>query len=238
MTIQMLNNNLIHNNQFDLQPPATKLLLHFDGANGSTVITDERGHTVTAVGNAQISTAQSKFGGSSGLVDGTGDYFNIADAADLSIGTSLFTLETWIYGINVSGRRYYIDKRSADYRGWCLMSQISSAEILFCAHYSSGWDVLLSSGQTLSTGVWQHLAVSRISPTAFEMHVDGTRVATATVAAAYSIEQCTTDLRIGWTAGTPNEYANCYFEDIRLVIGQAVYSGATITVPTSALTVI
>ena len=51
------------------------LLLHGDGTNGSTLIKDSspRMNTVTAVGNAQISTAQSKFGGSSIAFDGTGD---------------------------------------------------------------------------------------------------------------------------------------------------------------------
>ena len=41
------------------------LLLHGDGTNGFTTITDSSPtpKTVTAVGNAQISTAQSKFGG-------------------------------------------------------------------------------------------------------------------------------------------------------------------------------
>jgi len=32
--------------------------------------------TITPVGNAQIDTAQSKFGGASGLLDGTGDYIH------------------------------------------------------------------------------------------------------------------------------------------------------------------
>ena len=52
------------------------LLLYGDGANGSTTITDSSPtpKTVTAVGNAQISTAQSKFGGASIAFDGAGDY--------------------------------------------------------------------------------------------------------------------------------------------------------------------
>src|SRR3990167_8893029 len=39
----------------------TKLMLHMDGTDGSTTFTDTIGtHTVTAVGNAQIDTAQYK----------------------------------------------------------------------------------------------------------------------------------------------------------------------------------
>jgi hypothetical protein len=47
------------------------LLLHGDGTNGSTVITDSSGSpkTVTAVGNAQISTAiADPFGNSTGVL--------------------------------------------------------------------------------------------------------------------------------------------------------------------------
>ena len=41
-------------------------LLHFDGANGSTTFTDQvAGHSWGATGGSTISTAQSKFGGSS-----------------------------------------------------------------------------------------------------------------------------------------------------------------------------
>jgi hypothetical protein len=49
----------------DPQFGSVSLLLHGDGTNGSTTITDSSPtpKTVTAVGNAQISTAQSKFGG-------------------------------------------------------------------------------------------------------------------------------------------------------------------------------
>jgi hypothetical protein len=60
----------------------TKILLHMDGANTSTTFTDSNSggsaHTWTAAGNAQISTATYKFGGASGLFDGTGDFHHHA----------------------------------------------------------------------------------------------------------------------------------------------------------------
>ena len=47
---------------------AVSLLLPMDGTNGSTTFTDSGPNAlaVTAVGNAQISTTQSKYGGASG----------------------------------------------------------------------------------------------------------------------------------------------------------------------------
>lgn len=60
----------------------TVALLHMNGADASTTFTDESGKTWTANGNAQIDTAQSVFGGASGLFDGTGDFISSADSND------------------------------------------------------------------------------------------------------------------------------------------------------------
>ena len=59
----------------DVYFPQTKLLLPFDGSNGATITSDlsNSNHSVTFNGNASISTAQSKFGGSSVLLDGASD---------------------------------------------------------------------------------------------------------------------------------------------------------------------
>lgn len=78
----------------------TKILLTFDGADGATAILDTAAnggsnHAWTAVDNAQVDTAQSKFGGSSGLFDGTGDYWSTPDHADFALGSGDFTIDTW-----------------------------------------------------------------------------------------------------------------------------------------------
>jgi hypothetical protein len=86
----------------------TKILLHMDGTNGSTTFTDTNAggsaHTWTANGNAQISTAQSKFGGASGLFDGTGDYITTPDHADYTLGSGDFTIDLW-FNCTAVGRR-------------------------------------------------------------------------------------------------------------------------------------
>ena len=59
----------------DVHFPKVKLLLPFDGSNGATSTTDSSNanNAVSFAGTAQISTAQSKFGGSSLLLDGDSD---------------------------------------------------------------------------------------------------------------------------------------------------------------------
>jgi hypothetical protein len=80
----------------------TKVLLHFDGSDASTTITDSNSggsaHTWTAAGNAQIDTAQYKFGGASGLFDGTGDWVTTPDHADFTLGSSDFTIDLLVSG--------------------------------------------------------------------------------------------------------------------------------------------
>ena len=73
------------------------LLLHFDGADGSTTFTDSSltPKTRTANGDAQIDTADSKFSGASGLFDGTDDYITTPDSADFVLGSEDFTIDLW-----------------------------------------------------------------------------------------------------------------------------------------------
>jgi len=64
----------------------TKLLIHAseaDGTAGTDIIDSETTpKTITAVGNAQVDTAQYKFATGSVLFDGTGDYLTLDDNAD------------------------------------------------------------------------------------------------------------------------------------------------------------
>jgi hypothetical protein len=55
---------------------------------------------VTRSGNAQIDTAQSKFGGASGLFDGTGDYLTVTHATDFDFAGD-FTIDMWMRHNNV-----------------------------------------------------------------------------------------------------------------------------------------
>lgn len=75
------------------------LLLHCDGADGSTTFTDSSAtpKAVTAIGDARISTAQTLFGGSTGYFDGTGDALSVANSSALDFGTGDFTIECWVY---------------------------------------------------------------------------------------------------------------------------------------------
>ncbi|MFH7764599.1 LamG-like jellyroll fold domain-containing protein [Acinetobacter sp. BSP-28] len=72
-------------------------LLHFDGANNSTIFTDQKGTVWNRSGNPVISTAQSKFGGSSGRFTDNNYIYTNNNAGFLFGVTEDFTIEAWLY---------------------------------------------------------------------------------------------------------------------------------------------
>lgn len=76
----------------------TVLLLHGEGTDGSNVFIDHSasGHTVIPSGNTQIDTAEKKFGESSMLFDGDGDYLRLDPHTDWDFGVENFTIDLWV----------------------------------------------------------------------------------------------------------------------------------------------
>src|SRR5687768_4015081 len=72
------------------------LLCDFDGTDAATTAPDESpvGRALTFVGNAQIDTAQFKYGVSSLLLDGSGDYVTAPDSTDWRFAGE-FTIESF-----------------------------------------------------------------------------------------------------------------------------------------------
>lgn len=74
------------------------LLMHFDGSDGSASFIDVKGHTVTPQGGAQITTAQSKFGGASGsFLPTDGAYLTSPNSTDWDLTSVDSTVELWFY---------------------------------------------------------------------------------------------------------------------------------------------
>ena len=130
------------------------LLLHGNGTNGSTTITDSSPSpkTVTAVGNAQISTAQSKFGGSSIAFDGTGDYLSVPNDGTLQMGSVDFTIEFWIYFNSLSGYQTPFDKGVVS--AGALLMQTGNGDGRINV-YASG-SLVFAESTNGSTATWTH----------------------------------------------------------------------------------
>lgn len=189
----------------------TVLMLHCDGSNGSTTFTDSSPtpKTVTANGDAKVSTADSKFGGASLLLDGAGDYLAITDHADFS-WAGQFTIDFWIKTSTSTIDTVYRRAISLD----------TAIELAFVASSSASTNMsfLVSTSEVITgniavaNGNWNHVALSRDGSNNCRLFVNGVQSG-STASNASSFNPAT--LQIGKYSGSANGYINGYMDEIR-----------------------
>jgi hypothetical protein len=202
---------------------AVSLMLSMDGTNGSTTFTDSslNALTVTASGNAQISTTQSKYG-ASGYFDGAGDYLDTSGTGiATAFGTGDFTIEFWYYPLTVSVQQNLVDKIGSASNAIYM----SSAGVL---KYYVGADRI--TGSTLSANTWYHIALVRYSGTT-KLYVNGVQSG-ASYADTNNYALNTGSPRIG-AAFNNTVSVNGYIDDFR--ISQFARYVSNFTPPTAAL---
>jgi len=207
---------------------SVKLLLHMNGTNNSTTFTDNSGtpKTVTAYGDAKISTAQSKFGGASGVFDGSGDYLGVASVGN--IGTSDFVLEWWMRVADVSAYQHIIGTSTYGDFMVALLAPYNGAGAIGVGRDNVAWDFVRNA--SLSNNTWHHVAIARTSNTMY-MYVDGSLVGSSgSNSNTYNIAA----LQIGAQSGGSTGPLNGYLDDLRLTLHGRGFTGSTITVPTAA----
>lgn len=211
------------------------LLLRGDGTNGSTTFADDSPSpkTVTPFGIAQISTAQSKFGGSSMFFDGRDDnvagredYLECTHSTDFAFGTGDFTMEAWVYLLS-SADETAISVGHPDLTtnpGWSL-------QVIGGLIYVGGDAGTLG----VSTGAWHHLAAARQGTTmrAFVDGVQGLSVANSTNGASTGVFIGKRHTSAGSTTGNSYGYLSGYIDEVRVTKGLARYT-ANFTPPTVA----
>ena len=205
---------------------SVSLLLHMSGANGSTTFSDSSSaaRTVTPSGSAAISTAQSRFGGSSGYFNMSADYLDIANNAAFDFGTGDFTIETWFYASAASGENYYpIFHNSLLF--YAANTGSNSGRVMVFDGSTNVVDTGVS-GNVFSLNTWTHLAWVRSSGV-ITIYVDGISKASATVSGSISSGSPN---RIGRFGSASFSGATAYIDDLRITKGVA----RTITVPTAA----
>ncbi len=194
----------------------TKLLLHFDGTDGSKLFIDSssQGHTVTAHGDAKISTFQSKLGGSGALFDGSGDFLSIPDNADWDFGTGDFTIDFWcrISDINLSSG---LLSSSTGYNDWLnVIFNHLNKEIEFNVMGSINrwtWDP--------QADRWYHIALVRNGST-LKAFVDGRELTLSAGGRDSSLVSCSGELRLGLDSGG-SRYMHGDIDELRISNGIA-----------------
>lgn len=202
------------------------LLLPFDGADGSTVFTDysPTPKSASAAGNAQIDTAQSKFGGASGLFDGTGDVVSFADHADFEFAAGDFTIEFWLRPSQVAAAKRVMGKANGSGYGPFMIYQNLTVLQLNMASASGSWDIAASVGiGTVAANTWYHVAVTR-KGRVVRAFLDGALAFQfSTTAALFNNADA---LTIGSDRiAAPDAYAG-WIDDLRITKGAARYTAA------------
>jgi hypothetical protein len=199
----------------------TVLMLHMDGTDESKTFTDDSDseHTVTANGDAQIDTAQKKFGTGAGLFDGNGDYLSVPDSADFSFGSGDFCVDGWLYPNDLTGTQTIISKayHGINKRSWNIDSVDGELQFWYSVN-GSDYSSLVESGTSLVTGSWQHIAVAYTSGN-FHMYYNGTRVATVAFSSGLYTNDIT--LKIGTGEDGSVNFWNGHIDELRISKGAA-----------------
>lgn len=208
-----------------------KALLHCDGTDGSTVFTDAAGHTFSANGNAQMDTAQQRFGSAGMLLDGSGDFVSSAPHADWNFGALDWTVEAFIRTSAASDQAIH----STDYGAYdlsCLLYVRSNGKLEAVISHNG---TTLASGigaTTVNDGAWHHVALAKTGATA-RIFVDGALDATITLNSATVYRHASADLQIGRRHSSQSLSFNGHIDEYRLTIGHCRYTAA-FTPPTAA----
>ena len=214
----------VNYNSGDSDFSSVAALFHFNGTNGSTTFTDSGpdGLSMTASGSASISTAQSKFGGASGLFPGGS---HITFPATIPFNSDPFTVECWVYPTTLDGNNIYSARTSGSGITFRLLS---NGELnFFYGHGTSAFQT--TAGVSLNT--WSHVAVTRDSNNLFTLWIDGVSSATSTITASMGTGATPV---IGKAASFGGEYFKGYIDELRVTKGVCRYT-ANFTPPTAEL---
>jgi hypothetical protein len=209
----------------------TKLLLHGEGNNNSTGFRDDSlfRKTLTANGDAKISTTQTKLGSSSMYFDGTGDYLSVPNSTDFNFGTGDFTIDTWVRFSSVVSNGVFINNQEplAGVNGWVF--RLNGINGLMFQYGTGSIQTISVTGFSPSVNTWYQVAVAKTGST-LRFFVDGTQVgADQTLSGA--IADSTQVLKVGANAGSSYDF-NGYLDELRISKGIARWT-SNFTPPTA-----
>lgn len=214
-----------------------KLLLHGEGADASTTIKDSSPSHLsgTALGNAQIDTAQKKFGGASILFDGTSDAVRFADSADWQFGTGDFTIDLWARFAAVPPNNQYMflltQYESDTSRFTFYISRPDGVfRLNFGAYFGGNTLNIARSLGTLVTDTWYHFAVTRAGQSV-KLFVDGQQLSTEYLSSV-DIGNINGYLYVGARDSLYSQCMNGWIDELRIVKGKAIWT-ASFTPPTA-----
>lgn len=199
------------------------LLLHADGADGSTTFVNSASvaQTISVGGSAAIDTDQSKFGGSS--IACASGVVRVTANSTIDLTTADFCLEAHVRLASLTGAIIFDNSESGglyNAQVWFNAAAGAFGARGFNAASSLTYD--LTSG-AVSINTWYHVALTR-QGAVYRLFVDGVMVASAT-ATTPMFDASANRLAIGaYSTGAAS--LNGHMDDVRVTKGAARYTAA------------
>jgi hypothetical protein len=190
-------------------------LLHFNGAQDSTTITDVRGHDFAATvqdTGPKLDTTIKKFGASSVYMGNntvnTG-YITCTASADFGFGTGDFTVDIWVYQTDQGAVGKIIQVNNGTSVRW-TMDWSGTALVV-----NNGSSDLITANAAYTANAWHLLTYSRVGTTGY-LFVDGVLKGSATDATNYASGSLSFSLR---SDAPPFNHFRGYFDEARVTKG-------------------
>jgi hypothetical protein len=204
-------------------------------------------NTITASGVATTQTSIFKFGGGAGLFSNSGQNNTAYVTAPVAVNGPLdlhigdFTIEAWVYptgGPFTAGLGTIFDLtngRTSGYRVYMDTGYETNAQGFGPL---SGFSNLHNNASTLTVGTWNHVALTRFGSSS-HLYVNGVLLGGANPSGYGLPTSWGTAGGVFAIGGSPLDVPVAssfpgYIDEVRVTKGQAIYTGNSFTVPTSA----
>ncbi|MCK9542841.1 MAG: LamG domain-containing protein, partial [Novosphingobium sp.] len=216
----------------------TKLMLHMNGADGSTTFTDDSdsAHAITPT-LAEIDTDQSVFGGASGLFNSATSRLTIGDHEDFNLGADDFVFDWRMKLSSLSGTQALITQwgGGGSNGSFYIVKLTGSNNLSFFYSPNGSSEVRNDSTYNIPDTNWHWYAIARSGNT-LRFYVDGTQYGSADMTGV-SIFNSTRPFNISTYQDGAGQPLVGWIDEFRFSKGtDRGFTGATIDVPTSAYT--
>lgn len=170
------------------------------------------GANVTAQGNAQVDTAQSKFGSASALFDGSGDGLLVTNVSDLGVGTGDISVECYVRVTTTTpGAQTIYDQRDDANGFWPALFINNDGSLV---RFGFWWDgaYRLYHQTTPNINTWYHVALVRQNGD-WAIYVDGVKSSSTYTGADFIVAN--DDASIGFNFNASNSI-NGHIDEVRV----------------------
>lgn len=211
---------------------ASKALLHFDGPDASTTITDSAGPVLwTAGGNAQLDDTQYVFGGTSLRLDPllTASHDYVFGNGGVAFGTNDFTVDFWLRSTanGIQSNQFTLTSLN----NGVIFVDTGSHISFFAASATQ-----ITGTTTLTLNVWHHIALTRQNST-HRLFLDGVLQGSAWTNSIDYGTAAAGSPSIGANPGAGGPFTTGWIDEFRILLGTAAWTNnfTPPTVPYSGL---